>query len=93
VALSQLRDYLGACGGAPDLLSGWKWVCEERKSGNSAGTVDGYFYDAAGKRFRSRLEVVRRFGLVPMSTTEYREHVGHQKFREQARHKKARRPG
>eukprot|EP00962_Isochrysis_galbana_P004512 scaffold1236_cov116-Isochrysis_galbana.AAC.9 len=84
-ALAQLREYLVACGGAPGLTTGWKWVCEERKGGSSVGASDAYFFDAEGRRFRSKMQVARQFELVPLTAYEFKQ--------QQPRQKKARRPG
>ena len=61
--LRTLAEYLESCGGSRDLVDGWYTKTEVRREGNSAGTIDTYFFNVEGKRFRSRGEIARFFGL------------------------------
>ena len=45
------------------MVDGWTTKTEVRKEGSSAGTSDTYFINQNGKRFRSRTEIARFFGL------------------------------
>jgi hypothetical protein len=47
-----------------DLPAGWRVESKTRKTGKSAGTVDFYYYDPNGKRYRSQVEVQRALGLI-----------------------------
>ena len=47
------------------MIDGWYSRIEVRKEGASAGTFDTYFFAPEGRRFRSRAEVARFFGLEP----------------------------
>eukprot|EP00889_Picochlorum_renovo_P005039 jgi/Picre1/32069/NNA_007417.t1 len=42
---------------------GWDVDIKLRKGGNSAGTSDVYYFSPSGKRFRSRTEIAREFGI------------------------------
>ncbi|CAJ1408365.1 unnamed protein product [Effrenium voratum] len=44
-------------------LQGWTARTEVRKTGNSAGHADLYWFSETGRRFRSMAEVARHFGL------------------------------
>jgi hypothetical protein len=46
-----------------DLPTGWRVEGKTRKSGKSAGTVDYYYYDPHGKKYRSQVEVQRALAL------------------------------
>ncbi|EOD05076.1 hypothetical protein EMIHUDRAFT_460201 [Emiliania huxleyi CCMP1516] len=46
------------------LVGGWSIRVDVRQTGGSAGETDLYFFDERGKKFRSRLEVARHFGLA-----------------------------
>ena len=61
--LATLARYLEERGGRPE-LQGWTVKTEVRKTGNSAGHLDLYFFSKSGRRFRSMAEVARHFGLV-----------------------------
>ena len=52
-----------SCGGREGLVDGWYTRTEVRQAGSTAGSCDTYFFSPAGKRFRSRVEVARHFGL------------------------------
>jgi len=64
-AIAALTAHICACGGTAELLAGWFAHSEVRKEGATAGTSDTYFFTPEGKRFRSRAEVARSFGLDP----------------------------
>ena len=68
--LRNLGDYVEACGGDRVMISGWRTETELRGAA-SANSVDRgydtYFYNPAGKKFRSRAEVARYFKLTPVS--------------------------
>ena len=58
-ALAVLRTYVEQCGGEGSAIDGWTTELYSRSIGNSAGTTDRYFFDASGKKFRSRAEIAR----------------------------------
>ena len=62
-ALAVLRTYVEQCGGEGSAIDGWTTELYSRSIGNSAGTTDRYFFDASGKKFRSRAEIARALGL------------------------------
>ena len=66
-------EYVMACGGTSDALSGWHARTETRKTGNSAGTSDTYFFAPDGRRYRSRNDVVRLLGLEPLRVPKERK--------------------
>ena len=72
--LERLRQQLIQCGGTPDLVDGWRCVEIMRSRGSTAGSTDFYFETAQGKRFRSRRDVVRHFGLELASGGSKRSH-------------------
>jgi len=63
--IARIATYLVCCGAALQdvalLLEGWTAVAQRR---NEGGHCDHYYYDAAGKKFRSRLEIARHFALA-----------------------------
>ena len=63
---------------------------ETRKEGDTAGTYDVYYFDPAGKRYRSRAEVARAFFLaVPQRRTKATSTFGRtKKGRRRAAHAK-----
>ena len=63
---------------------------ETRKEGDTAGTYDVYYFDPAGKRYRSRAEVARAFFLaVPQRRTKAASTFGRtKKGRRRAAHAK-----
>jgi len=70
--LEGLRRYVSCIGGhgphgsvGRALLDGWVARSEVRKAGSTAGTVDTYFFNPEGKKFRSRVDVARFLGLEP----------------------------
>mmetsp|Transcript_67792 Transcript_67792/g.148800 ORF Transcript_67792/g.148800 Transcript_67792/m.148800 type:complete len:176 (-) Transcript_67792:39-566(-) len=62
--LAALRQYLEERGGRAEKLEGWSVKTEVRKTGNSAGHLDLYWFSKSGRRFRSMAEVARHFGLT-----------------------------
>ena len=62
--LEGLDSYLVSLGGLPNLVSNWRIRVDVRQTGGSAGETDLYFFDEAGRKFRSRLEVARHFGIA-----------------------------
>ncbi|EGB03425.1 hypothetical protein AURANDRAFT_72724 [Aureococcus anophagefferens] len=66
--LVALSEYISSCGGDGNhVLSTFSATIEVRKEGSTAGTSDIYYYDDSGRRFRSRAEVARALGLVPLT--------------------------
>jgi len=63
--LETLAEYLEERGGSKDLVTGWTTSTEIRKTGNSAGSSDSYWFSPEGTRFRSMAEVARHFQLGP----------------------------
>lgn len=61
--LATLRHYIVSLGGEASLLEGWTARTERRTGGSSSGTSDTYYYNPEGVKFRSRQEVLRKFGL------------------------------
>ena len=63
--IGRIATYLVRCGAPPEdvarLLEGWNAVAQRRGEG---GHCDHYYYDASGKKFRSRLEIARHFALA-----------------------------
>lgn len=59
--LARLREYLESRGGA--WADGWSVGKKQRGSGASAGTMDIYYFNPAGRRFRSRQEAAKSMGL------------------------------
>ena len=63
--IGRIATYLVRCGAPPEdvalLLEGWSAVAQRRGEG---GHCDHYYYDAGGKKFRSRLEIARHFALA-----------------------------
>ena len=45
-------------GGSAQLMCGWSAKSQERRAGGASTGTDTYFFSPAGKRFRSRVEVV-----------------------------------
>lgn len=64
--LEVLARYLEERGGQSSLVAGWETRTEVRKSGNSAGNTDVYWFSPEGKRFRSMAEVARHFQLATL---------------------------
>ena len=63
---------------------------ETRKEGDTAGTYDVYYFDPAGKRYRSRAEVARAFFLaVPPSRTKAASTFGGRRRAEASRPREA----
>mmetsp|Transcript_40748 Transcript_40748/g.64118 ORF Transcript_40748/g.64118 Transcript_40748/m.64118 type:complete len:178 (-) Transcript_40748:119-652(-) len=62
--LAALGQYLEERGGHAEQLEGWSVKTEVRKTGNSAGHLDLYWFSKSGRRFRSMAEVARHFGLA-----------------------------
>ena len=46
-------------GGSAQLMCGWSAKSQERRAGGVYSGTDTYFFSPAGKRFRSRVEVVK----------------------------------
>mmetsp|Transcript_44938 Transcript_44938/g.80827 ORF Transcript_44938/g.80827 Transcript_44938/m.80827 type:complete len:286 (-) Transcript_44938:52-909(-) len=63
--LEALAEYLEERGGSRDIIAGWTTTTEVRKTGNSAGNSDSYWFSPDGTRFRSMAEVARHFQLGP----------------------------
>ena len=69
-SLQALAEYL--CSLAPPgsgpivlaTLQGWSTQQVPRKAGSTGGQIDTYYVSGDGKRFRSRTDVARHFGLV-----------------------------
>eukprot|EP00890_Picochlorum_soloecismus_P002317 jgi/Picsp_1/3086/NSC_01308-R1_methyl- -binding domain protein 2 len=59
--LDRLRAFFAENG--KELEKGWRVEIKHRKGGNSAGTSDAYYFSPAGKRFRSRAEIAREYGI------------------------------
>ena len=66
--LTALAEYISSCGGDGDyVLSTFLVKLETRREGSTAGTSDVYYFNDRGRRFRSRAEVARALGLVPLT--------------------------
>ena len=65
--LEALREYVGKCGG--HLSDEWACTATMRTQGASAGSFDALYWAPDGKRYRSRLEVIRALGLAPAKVT------------------------
>jgi len=65
--LEALREYVEKCGGR--LSDEWACTATMRTQGASAGSYDALYWAPDGKRYRSRLEVVRALGLAPQKVT------------------------
>lgn len=65
--LEVLARYLEERGGHSGLVTDWETRIEVRKSGNSAGNMDVYWFSPEGKRFRSMAEVARHFQLATLT--------------------------
>jgi len=63
--IGRIATYLVRCGAPPEnvalLLEGWSATAHRRGEGVHC---DHYYYDASGKKFRSRLEIARHFALA-----------------------------
>ena len=57
--LTSLTKYIESLNGSAALLEGWTARREWRVDGATAGTYDFYYYNAIGKKFRSKAEVAR----------------------------------
>ena len=57
--LRSLQNHLEERDGHEELTVGWRVVWSVRKGGKSQGTVDVYYIEPGGRRFRSRSEVSR----------------------------------
>ena len=69
VLIGGIATYLARCGATPAdvavLLEGWSAVAQRRgDSPNGGRSVDHYYYDAGGKKFRSRVQIARHFALA-----------------------------
>ena len=60
-AMAGLRAAVNAAGGGASLLRGWSAHEHKQKSGRTNFT----YHNVQGKSFRSRMAVVRHFGLGP----------------------------
>jgi len=66
--LGALAEYISCCGGDGNyVLSTFSATLEYRKEGSTAGTSDIYYFNESGRRFRSRADVARALGLVPLT--------------------------
>ena len=69
-SLQALAEYLTSIappGSGPAVfatLQGWHTTQVARKGGKTTGQCDTYYVASDGKRFRSRTDVARHFGLV-----------------------------
>ena len=63
--LAKLDTFLTSLGASPGLIAypGWTIRLDVRQSGGTAGDTDLYYFDERRKKFRSKLEVARHFGL------------------------------
>lgn len=59
--MDELCEALDSAGGSPSLLRGWKAFRHALSNGRSYFS----YFDPDGRRFRSRIEVVRHLGLKP----------------------------
>ncbi|KAK3252007.1 hypothetical protein CYMTET_38680, partial [Cymbomonas tetramitiformis] len=59
--VEALREEVAKCGGS--LPQGWTTLIKQRMSGATQGTSDAYYISPAGKRFRSRNEVLQTMGF------------------------------
>ena len=66
--LARLDEWLNTLGGPAGALGGWSVRVDVRRSGESAGGTDVYFFNAAGRKFRSLPEVARFWGLAAAAT-------------------------
>ena len=57
--LKSLQAHLEELEGHKELTAGWSVDWSVRQSGKTQGTVDVYYIEPGGRRFRSRLEVAR----------------------------------
>ncbi|GMH72094.1 hypothetical protein TrLO_g6971 [Triparma laevis f. longispina] len=62
--MELLSEYIIDCGGTSDHLKGWYVTIESRKTGTTQGSSDTYYFSPKNKKFRSRTEVARHFGLI-----------------------------
>ena len=62
--LALLEEYLTSCGLEPGRLKDWYVTIEARKEGKTQGSSDMYYFSPQHKKFRSRAEVARHFGLA-----------------------------
>ncbi|KAK9822217.1 hypothetical protein WJX81_007608 [Elliptochloris bilobata] len=69
--LEKLREHILEKGGQWD--EGWRIEKKQRVGGTSAGTWDAYYFSPAGKRFRSRQEIMKALGLDEASKRLPRE--------------------
>ncbi|KAL4421600.1 hypothetical protein ABPG75_010891 [Micractinium tetrahymenae] len=58
----RLREFFEEKGAPFD--EAWRVEVKVRATGTSLGTSDAYYFSPAGKRYRSRMEIARDFGLV-----------------------------
>lgn len=59
--MTKLREFVEDSGGT--LPPGWRVEIKVRSAGSTAGTTDAYYFDPAGKRYRSRAEIAKHLGL------------------------------
>jgi len=64
--IEQLRQYLAECGAGDDAARGWTAKATQRTGGDTEGHYDIYFFSPQGKKCRSRAEVARLIGVVPV---------------------------
>jgi hypothetical protein len=63
--ISSLATFVNQNGGDGSIIENeWSVKTITRKMGETAGTYDVYFLNGVGRRFRSRNEVLRHFGLA-----------------------------
>ena len=68
MAIGALRAFVNANGGDVAALHGWSCESVRRPATSSAAkAIDRYYFDPTGRRFRSRTEVARFFGLTTTS--------------------------
>ncbi|KAL6776420.1 hypothetical protein ACKKBG_A21055 [Auxenochlorella protothecoides x Auxenochlorella symbiontica] len=60
--LIRLREFFKRQGAT--LEEGWSIEIKHRSGGSTAGTTDTYYHSPKGKRYRSRVEIARDYGLV-----------------------------
>ncbi|KAJ8598867.1 hypothetical protein CTAYLR_010465 [Chrysophaeum taylorii] len=63
-AMEELARFVESCGGEASMVASWRTEVYTRSTGRSAGDLDRYFYDEAGKKYRSRAEIARALGLA-----------------------------
>ncbi|GMH89806.1 hypothetical protein TL16_g11572 [Triparma laevis f. inornata] len=65
--MSELRRYIEGLGGDAELLVGWEVYIVERPTDNRKKHADRYYYSPSKKKYRSKVEIARHFGLVKES--------------------------